>query len=511
MALPFILVAALSLNWIYTRLKHSQGQRLPPGPRPLPVIGNLHQAPQSYPWRVYQEWTKKYGPVFRLQYGLNTVIMLGTYEAAHDLLDKRSNIYSSRPRSVMGGENLSQGLRTLLMPYGDQWRAHQRLQASYLNVRVSQSYRALQDIESKQLLHDMLASDNTFSDIFHRYSSSLIYALAYGRRLPLGTEEEVKAIDQVMENFLYAARIGTWVVDALPVLNYLPNILAPWKRYANTLHEFESKLQINNVTRGQQTPSWNWSKQVKDMKESKGMSTKELAYDIGIIYEAGSDTTTMALEVFTLAMVLYPEVMRKAQRELDTVIEGYPSFTDKDSLPYVDAIIKEVLRWRPVSAGGIPHAVIQDDTYIGFHIPKGATVVGNHWSIHLDENVYKDPYVFNPDRWIEDPALPLAPFGFGRRVCTGQHIAKNSLYINLARLLWAFDIGYAYETVDGVERRCEVDPFAFTQGFNSRPLPFKASFTLRSVEKARLIRHEWDHAEKDIDIILTSIRQSQQK
>ncbi|RFU27833.1 hypothetical protein B7463_g8500, partial [Scytalidium lignicola] len=499
----------LLLLWLYTTLRTGKGKKLPPGPRPLPIIGNLHQSPQNYPWRVYQEWTKKYGPIFRLQYGFNTVIVLGSYEAAHELLNKRSNIYSSRPRSVMGGENVSKGMRTLLMPYGQQWRTHQRLQASYLNIRISQSYTDLQDIESKQLLNDLLAPNADFSDRYHRYASSLIFSLAYGARLPQGNEPEIVGIERVMENFLYAARVGTWIVDALPALNYLPNFLAPWKRYADKVHDFESNLYINNLQKGQQTSSWNWSKQVLDMKESNGMSVKELAYDVGIIYEAGSDTTTMALEVFTLAMVLYPDVMRKAQKEIDSVLQGFPSYADKDKLPYIDAVVKEVLRWRPVSAGGIPHSVIQDDEYMGYHIPKGAIVIGNHWGIHLDENVYKDPYDFNPDRWIEDPNLPLAAFGFGRRVCTGQHIAKNSLYINIARLLWAFDVGYAWEEVDGVKKRCEVDPFAFTQGFNSRPETFKASFTVRSPEKAAIVQQEWNKAEKDIDVILTRIRSSQ--
>jgi cytochrome P450 len=409
----------------------------------------------------------------------------------------------------MGGENVSKGTRTLLMPYGDQWRKHQRLQASYLNIRVSQSYRELQDTESKQLLNDLLVPNVDFSDRYHRYASSLIFALSYGRRLPNGDEPEAKAIEQVMTNFLHAARVGTWIVDSIPVLNYLPKFLAPWKRYADKLHDFESTLARNNMNQAQQTPSWNWSKQVQSMKESKDMPPKELAYNVGIIYEAGSDTTTMTLEVFTLAMILCPDVMEKAQDEIDAVVPGFPSYSDKDRLPYIDAIVKEVLRWRPVSAGGIPHAIIQDDEYMGYHIPKGATVIGNHWSIHLDENVYRDPYTFNPNRWIENPNLPLAAFGFGRRICTGQHIAKNSLHINIARLLWGFDIGHAWEVVGGVKKRCEVDPLAFTQGFKSRPEPFKASFVVRSPEKAAMIQDEWAKAEKDIDVILTRIHNSQ--
>ncbi|KIW74043.1 hypothetical protein PV04_02111 [Phialophora macrospora] len=497
------IVAFVVLAWLLSFLWSRKRPNLPPGPPRLPIIGNLHQAPEHYPWRTYQEWSKQYGPIFSLQYGLNTIIMLGTHEAAHDLLDKRSNIYSSRPRVVMGGECVSKGYRTLLMPYGQQWRNHQRLQGSFLNIRISQSYRKLQELESLQLIYELLDSNADFADRYHRYSSSLIFALAYGRRMIRGDEREVKGIDQVMDNFLYAARVGTWLVDALPSLNYLPGLLAPWKRLGDKLHAFESKLYLDNLSQGQVSKSWNWSKQAGQMKEGQAMTEKELAYDVGILYEAGSDTTTMALEVFTLAMLLYPDAMKKGQAELDAVLGSsqFPTFEDKDKLPYIEAIVKETLRWRPVSAGGIPHAVIQDDEYMGYHIPAGATVIGNHWSMHLDENVYNDPYAFIPDRWIEHPDLPLAAFGFGRRICTGQHIAKNSLFINIARILWTFDIDYKYDLVNGTKQRREVDPFAFTQGFNSRPVKFEATFVPREA-RATVVTQLWKEAETDLDVVM---------
>jgi cytochrome P450 len=202
-------------------------------------------------------------------------------------------------------------------------------------------------------------------------------------------------------------------------------------------------------------------------------------------------------------MLLYPDAMKKGQAELDAVLGSsrFPTFDDKDKLPYIDAIVKETLRWRPVSAGGIPHAVIQDDEYMGYHIPAGATVIGNHWSMHLDENVYNDPYAFIPDRWIEHPDLPLAAFGFGRRICTGQHIAKNSLFINIARILWTFDIDYKYDVVNGMKQRREVDPFAFTQGFNSHPVKFEATFVPREA-RATVVKTIWEEAETDLDVVM---------
>jgi hypothetical protein len=92
--------------------------------------------------------------------------------------------------------------------------------------------------------------------------------------------------------------------------------------------------------------------------------------------------------------------------------------------------------------------------------------------------------------------------------CSGQHIAKNSLFINITRMLHAFDIGYAYEERDGSTCRCDIDPFAMTQGFNSRPMPFKASFTIRSLAHEQIVKREWQGEEKDVDVLLDRVRNS---
>lgn len=502
-----VLVGAILLGYLLDR---NRDRGLPPGPRRVPIFGNLFQLPQKDPWRTYQQWSRIYGPIFSMRVGLDTVIMLGNATAADDLLNKRSNIYSSRPRLVMGGEVVSKGFRTLLQPYGAKWREHQRVQGAILNINESKKYRILQDIESKQLMADMLSvTGSGFIPIFHRYATSLIYALAYGKRLVRAGEPEAEEINQVMSAFLIAARPGTWIVDALPFLNNLPGWLAPWKTYGNKLHAFESKLYMRNLDHGlESTANWNWSKAGMALKQAESLSKKEMSYIIGVAYEAGSDTTAMSLEVFVLAAIKYPDFVERAQKDIEEVINSQedrmPSFDDIERMPYVQAVVKEVLRWRPVSAGGIAHAVTQDDEYMGYKIPAGATVIGNHWSIHLDDQVYKDAYRFSPDRWIEQPDLPLMPFGFGRRICTGQHIARNSLSINIARLLWGFDFAVPVDKQTG--RKVEVDEMAFTQGFNSRPMPFEAKITVRSEKKKDIIQRTWDFAEHDIDVILDKIR-----
>lgn len=142
-------------------------------------------------------------------------------------------------------------------------------------------------------------------------------------------------------------------------------------------------------------------------------------------------------------------------------------------------------------------------------IPKGSTVLANHWAIDLDTEVYgEDALEFRPSRWLENPELPLASFGYGRRLCTGQYVAMNSLYINIARLLWGFNIEHA---TDAYGKRIEADPLGYSQGFNSGPLPFKARFVARSQQRRADIERQWASAEKDIGVHLDEIERATSK
>jgi cytochrome P450 len=512
--IPFLFLGGLVILGVvlFPGKRRSHVLPLPPGPKPLPLIGNLHQAPSVYPWRVFQQWSKQYGPIYRLQFGPSTIIMLNNHETAHDLLNKRSSIYSSRPRVVMAAECLGRGMLTLLMPYAAQWKAHQRLQMSVLNARVSQTYCALQEVESKQLVFDMLSTNN-FTDGFRRYSAGLVFALAYGKRIDNSESQDLKELDEVIENTLSTLQPG-WIVDLFPVLNRLPKWLAPWKKLGDRLYKTESEIWSKNFESATSSPSWNWSKQIKTLAGkdvNNRMSRMELAYDVGIVWEVSTDTTTIALEVFILASVLHPHAVRKAQEELYRVVgnQRLPTFSDKENLPYIHAFLQEVLRWRPVAAGGVPHALLEEDIYKGYRIPKGATVIANQWAICHDEEVFPNPENFDPERWIMNPDLPVAAFGHGRRQCFGQHIARNSMFIIIARFLWAFDIECASEERYGYKMWMLPDPLAMTQGFNSKPEPFRAVFRPRTPEVEAIIRREWANEDKDINTVMDRIQRDQ--
>ena len=164
---------------------------------------------------------------------------------------------------------------------------------------------------------------------------------------------------------------------------------------------------------------------------------------------AGFETTSSTMMWWVLAMVAFPEVQRRAQAELDAVVGRArpPTFADAPHLPYVRAIIKEVLRWRPAVERGLPHTAAEDDWYEGMFIPKGATCMANIWHCNHDRAVFGDDADdFKPERYLGAKGEELSKeinqeghvtYGFGRRVCVGKNLANDSLFINSARILWA--------------------------------------------------------------------------
>jgi len=185
---------------------------------------------------------------------------------------------------------------------------------------------------------------------------------------------------------------------------------------------------------------------------------------------------------------MFPEVQKRAQAEIDRVVgdKRLPSFGDQKDLPYIECIIKELLRWRVVLPLGVGHRLTHDDDYEGFYFPKGSMIVANVWAISKDEEMYPDPHRFWPERFegennVLDPYTYA--FGFGRRICAGMHFAKGTLYLTIASILATFDISKAVD-----EQGREILPdMSDTGGIISHPPPFKCRIIPRSPAAATLI------------------------
>ncbi|OIW29095.1 cytochrome P450 [Coniochaeta ligniaria NRRL 30616] len=500
---PYALYAVISYD--------KRRRKLPPGPRGLPIIGNLLDlADAENHTKQVMKWAKEYGDIVHVQIGGSDFIFLNSPQVVKDLLDKRSNIYSSRPEMPVANEAYSNSRRQLFMPYSPEWRSVRKLSHGLLSSTAAQAYKPVQELESRQLLHDILDTPQDFYQHNRRYSASVIMTVTYGSRLPSWDDPLMTSIYSVLDNFTEMIRPGRFVVEAFPRLKHLPEwMLGNWRTYAAKKQAHDAKVYLglwrdmkDKVEKGTAPPCY--CRDFYLQNPDKFDIDEELsAYTAGGLVEAGSETTGMALNNFILAMIKWPEVLKRGQEEIDRVVGPgrLPDWDDEAQLPYVRAIVKECLRWRPITRTGMVHSNTVDDWYEGYFIPKGSTVILNWWAIHYNPTLHPDPDTFNPSRYLAshpehsshyfNTADPYDRdhfgYGAGRRICPGSHVAEYSLYINLARVLWAFDIGPKI----GDDGKPVPPAEGFFDGVMAVPRPFECEIRPRSEGKAEMVREMW--------------------
>jgi len=245
--------------------------------------------------------------------------------------------------------------------------------------------------------------------------------------------------------------------------------------------------------------------------------------------EAGSETTSSTLNSAIKYLAAFPEAQEKAYAEVTKIIGDYrsPTFDDENDLPYIRAIVKEILRLRPLTNIGSPHFTTADLVYNGYFIPAGTVVSINQYALHNDDR-YKECQSFMPDRYLEHTLKSGAytgganpyqrdhfSFGAGRRICPGMHMAENSLYITLAKILWAFEIRAPLNSM-GKEMPLDVSDAAYEEGANTLPRPYRVRFILRNEKRRETLLGEWKKAQAegyhlgDVKVTVDGVIQTEQ-
>ncbi|ETW82206.1 cytochrome P450 monooxygenase 106 [Heterobasidion irregulare TC 32-1] len=472
---------------LYLKWRQPTSQlNLPPGPPGHWLWGN--EIPEKFAFLQFAQWTKEYGPMFSLRRGRRTIIVLGTYQAAMDILEKDGAITADRPRAIAGGEMISGNMRLLLVRAGEHFRKLRKALHTHLQPKVAVTYGPLQMFNARVLLRDILDDPENHHEHARRYSASLILSLTYGKPSPSKRlDPDIALVNQCLHRMGQSLRPGAHLVEDLPWLKYIPFYGSKLREYhREELALFRKQLQAvrDEMAEGKASPSF--ARYLLEEQQEIGLSDDELAYLAGSMFGAGSETSASAISIVIMAAALHPEAQARVQKELDGIVgfDRLPSFSDVDSLPQVHAFFLESFRWRPGTGGGIQRRATEDIIYGGYRIPAGATLIGNHWSIGRDPEVFPDGDTFNPQRWIdEDGRVKEEPkfsnFGFGRRICPGMPVALRSLFINTALLLWSFKI-----TEDPTR---PIDTLALKEGIITVPLPFAAHFEPRHVNLRELI------------------------
>ncbi|KAI0885431.1 cytochrome P450 [Annulohypoxylon maeteangense] len=388
-----------------------------------------------------------------------------------------------------------------------------------LNIKAARTYVPYQDLENKAMLNAFLETPSQFIHHFRRYTNSLSTQMLFGFRTINNDDPRLKQLFRSFEGFSDVMGSGAAaLLNAFPLLRHLPDVFLPMRRHAQELHRAEAALFLGHYRETKERVKIGEAKpclcvDLVRAQDKEGFSDLTAAYVSGSLLEAGSDTTSATLVGWSQAMLLFPEVCKAAQAEIDRVCgDRLPDLNDLPDLPYIRGCMKESLRWMPTVILGVPHATVRDDEYMGYKIPKGAGVILNVWGISNDPKRHPNPRKFDPTRWAGDNQTSVEAannqdaskrdhfvFGAGRRLCQGMHIADRSLFLAMSRLLWAFDFERPIDEITGKEIIPNIDALVPDGGTFVQPEPFEAVIKPRSEQKAQRVREEWSKATELLD------------
>ncbi|KAG1842153.1 cytochrome P450 [Suillus subalutaceus] len=367
--------------------------------------------------------------------------------------------------------------------YGNKLRASRKLLHASLGTGARNEWNPMLVEECKHVMKLLVDHPEHWMSHVKSHVASLVLRFTYGRKL---SEDYVRMAEEINFDTGMALQPG-WIVDSLPFLKYLPTWLPGmhFKRWALTARSrFERCTQEPYtatrlaVLNGTAPPSFVARHLTSMVNCLSPFEEQVLMHTAGSVYGAATDTTSAFLMSFILLMVVFQDIQEKAHAELVNLVGHHrlPTVDDQASLPYIEALIKEIHRFNPV-INLVPHSPMEEDEYEGYRIPRKSWIMCNVWSMTHDPEIYQDAEVFNPDRHlsgtVKDPRQ--FTFGFGRRSCPGVHFANAETFMFITHALLLFKISPA-TNVNEAETH---PPLSYTSTFTSQPTPFDCLFELR--------------------------------
>lgn len=512
--LAFIVFCAWRLySAIKLKKRLPEGAKPLPGPKGLPWIGRVHDVPAEATWLKFYEWAKEYGPIYGQEMFGSYHVWISSEQIAHDLLGRRNVIYSDRPMIPNLPDNRTSGDYLALLGRTDTWKRQRRLCHHLMNQSDKQELHAYPTRERDRFLWLLSQNPSDYREYVEQFTSRTV------SRLSWGTAHPARILRKTTFGLLETISPSGALPNVISFLMHVPDVLSPWKKKERARHELESRqfksnvdFVVDQVEKGTAQPSFisTFVNQGLGDEKEKGKwgDLKEATNVVGLMAIAGALTIGSPIQSFLLAMLHYPEWQARLQREIDEVCEGRcPQWSDREKLPMLRAVVKEVIRWRPPVPTGIPHAVEKDDVYNGFFIPAGATIHALEWGITRDESMYPDPETFNPDRWLQPsystfkepltrfPNLDgFSQFGFGRRTCQGVPIVDQDLFLIMGGMAWALNITKK-RNADGSE--VPVHWNDYTPLLIAKPAFFEFDAAVRTPEKADMMKAMFDAAKEE--------------
>ncbi|KAK9781621.1 putative Cytochrome P450 [Seiridium cardinale] len=470
-----VILAFMIGKWVIGTLRPKD---FPPGPPVIPGLGNLHQMPIGKPYLKFHEWSEQYGDIIGLKTGTGNLVVLNTPEVVHEYFEKRGAICSNRPVNHIMTKHVlyepeEKGL--LILQYDEYYRRWRKSFQFILSAAGIKRLLPLLEAEASNLCKKFLDGGKDFEQRARHWALAVPVVAITGERLddlPADYADKVCHAQEVMLELILPGAAPP--VDIFPILKYVPEFLAKWKSRAR----YVRKCLVDDANSYLVSAQRTYQQLVQDpdsvgfdsllpkiMKEQSASQEKEKFTNTELAFigqgaiGAAVDTTLGTFKSLMLAFAAFPETLRKAQKEIDSLAGNEPLESEKlGELKYLKACLLEVLRWRPTAPQCLPHALSKDERIGQYFFPKGTVFIANAWTIQRNGKEYDRPNEFIPERFIDSPfglsssfktdtddlenrgRKVLYVFGAGRRQCPGEQFAMTSLLLAAAKIVWAYNI-----------------------------------------------------------------------
>lgn len=456
---------------------------LPPGPKTIPILGNLHLMDLKRPYRTMIKLSKKYGPVFRLRLGFQEMVVLTGYETVKEALVNQAEAFAERA-SVPLFEDFAKGFG-LIFSHGENWKTMRRFTLSTLRD-YGMGKKTIEDkiIEECNVLTKTIQTyagkPFELQTVVTPAVSNIIVSILLGKRYDYEDATFLRLLKIISENIRLSGTPTVSLYNMFPKLSFL------WgsrKKIINNRKEFHDFIQttfieyLKNLDENDQR-SFIDSFLIRQREENKKMTNgyfhnENLKALSGNLFAAGTETTGSTLRWAILLMMKYPEIQRKVQEEIAKEIGvRQPRIEDRTKMPYTDAVVHEIQRFADIVPTNLLHATTKDITFKGFFIPKGMQIVPLLSSVLHDESQWEKPYQFYPEHFLDSEGKfvkrdAFMPFSAGKRMCAGATLAKMELFLFFTSLLQKF----TFQPPPGTSKNdLDLTPAV---GFTTPPIPYK--------------------------------------